>query len=72
MVKIISKEGDMIDAIICAYFQTSSPGPRTTARVLAANPELCLQPARLPAGVGIFLPDDLNETADDGSVKLWD
>jgi len=70
MPSIITKDGDMVDALVLAYYGAISS--RTTARVFNANPELCEQPARLPAGIRIELPDNTLAASMDNEVKLWD
>ena len=66
---ITTQQGDMVDHIaLAAYGQRDGT---TTALVLKANPSLCAQPVRLPAGLVITIPDQPSTTTD-RRVKLWD
>ena len=65
---IITSQGDMVDQIaLQAYGRRDGT---TTALVLQANPALCNQPVRLPAGLTITIPD-APATMTDRRVKLW-
>jgi phage tail protein X len=66
---ITTKQGDMVDELaLRAYGRRDGT---TTALVLQANPALCNQPVRLPAGLVITLPE-APTTMTDRRVKLWD
>lgn len=66
--QITTKDGDMVDELaLKAYGRRDGS---TTAQVLAANPALCNQPVRLPAGLVIDIPP-APETMTDRRVKLW-
>lgn len=67
--QIATRDGDMVDELaLKAYGRRDGT---TTAQVLAANPGLCAQPVRLPAGLVITIPP-APETMTDRRVKLWD
>jgi phage tail protein X len=67
--QVTTTEGDMVDAIaLRAYGRRDGT---TTALVLQANPALCTQPVRLPAGLVITIPPQ-PATMTDRRVKLWD
>ena len=69
MREVTTTDGDMVDAIaLRAYGRRDGT---TTALVLGANPALCQQPVRLPAGIVINLPE-APTTMTDRRVKLWD
>lgn len=65
--KYMTRDGDMLDQICLAYYGSIDPLPQ----VLAANPLLAEQPAVLPAGVLITLPD-AQPTEQSQPVRLWD
>jgi len=68
MNQITTQAGDMVDELaLRAYGQRDGT---TTARLLAANPALCQQPVRLPAGLVISIPP-APEVMTDRRVKLW-
>jgi phage tail protein X len=65
---IITKDGDMLDAVCKRRYGRESIVPF----VLKANPHLAKQPAVLPAGLEIALPD-APETpeANPPEIRLW-
>lgn len=69
--KYISKQGDVLDAIVHAHYGSTSG---FVERVLAANPGLADYGAVLPGGVLITLPD-LGAMGDEPAVRntinLW-
>ena len=65
--KYMTRDGDMLDQICLVYYGSIDPLPH----VLAANPLLAEQPAVLPAGVLIILPD-AKPTEQSQPVRLWD
>ncbi|GLS13587.1 tail protein X [Hydrogenophaga electricum] len=67
--QITTTQGDMVDQL--ALKALGRRDGTTTAQVLAANPGLCQQPVRLPAGIVITIPE-APEVMTDRRVKLWD
>lgn len=66
--QITTRQGDMVDEIaLQAYGRRDGT---STAQLLAANPGLCLQPVRLPAGLVLTIPA-APEAMTDRRVKLW-
>jgi phage tail protein X len=65
---IITSDGDMLDAICKRRYGRESVVPL----VLDANPHLAKQPATLPAGLVVVLPD-VPETpeVDPPEIRLW-
>ncbi len=68
MAQYITKDGDMVDAIVCAQYGAESPYAEA---VLAANPGLAARGPHLPAGLTIELPE-IEAQATVETVKLWD
>lgn len=68
MTSVITRDGDMLDAVCKRHYGRESAVPL----VLSANPHLAGQPAILPAGLEIILPD-IPETpeADPPEIRLW-
>lgn len=63
---IVTKDGDMLDALCWTHYGRADVIPH----VLAANPNISQQPAVLPAGLTIFLPD-LPAPAEEQIIRLW-
>ena len=59
----------MVDNIARQYYDQWQADD--TARILNANPTLCEQPARLPAGISIVIPER-GVTRSKPTIKLWD
>jgi len=68
MTRVITSDGDMLDAICKRHYGRESQVPL----VLEANPHLAKQPAVLPAGLEIVLPDvhEVPET-NPPEIRLW-
>lgn len=67
--QITTTDGDMVDELaLRAYGRRDGT---STAQLLAANPGLCNQPVRLPAGLVVTIPP-APETMTDRRVRLWD
>lgn len=64
--KIISKDGDMLDALCWRHYGRQDVVPA----VLEANPHLSGLPPVLAAGVVIVLPD-LPEPNTAPSIRIW-
>ena len=64
-----TKDGDRLDTICYQYYGETL---RYVEAVLDVNPKLSQQPALLPAGIIITLPDfpELNQKT--GDIRLWD
>lgn len=65
-----TRDGDMVDEIAWNYYGTR--GGLAVEKFLEANPGLADQPARLPAGLLLVLPDLATPATTTKSVKLWD
>lgn len=65
--KYRTRDGDMLDQICLEYYGSIEPVPQ----VLEANPLLAEQPAILPAGVVINLPE-VQPKEQARPVRLWD
>lgn len=65
----ITKQGDMLDVIANQLYGERSAD--SVARILAINPRLCEQPALLPAGIKIIMPERTLALTQQ-EVKLWD
>ncbi|WP_179989778.1 tail protein X [Acinetobacter sp. YH1901141] len=67
----ITKEGDTVDYIAYQYY--GHTGNLVVEKILDANYSLAEQPAVLPQGIMITLPDE-NSTSvvTTNKVKLWD
>lgn len=63
---IVTKDGDMLDALCWTHYGRADVIPY----VLAANPNISQQPAVLPAGLTILLPD-LPAPAEEQIIRLW-
>jgi phage tail protein X len=66
MKKIISKDGDILDALCWHHYGRQDVVPA----VLGANPHLAGLPPVLAAGVVIMLPD-LPEPGTVSTVRIW-
>lgn len=68
---ITSREGDTLSAIAYRYYGSSSG---QVERIMQTNPDLCRQPAILPAGIPITLPPAETDTQHTllNTVNLWD
>jgi phage tail protein X len=66
MRKIISKDGDMLDALCWRHYGRQDLVPA----VLEANPHLAGLSPVLTAGVVIVLPD-LSEPSTTPSIRIW-
>ncbi len=68
MKTVISRDGDMLDAICARYYGREA----YVTALLAANKHLASMPAILPAGLVIALPD-LPDTleSDPIEIRLW-
>lgn len=64
--EIITKDGDMLDALCRAYYGREDLVPE----VLEANPGLAAKAAVLEAGLRVLLPD-LPEPAEKREIRLW-
>ena len=64
----ITKDGDMLDWICWRHYGRSNG---TTESVLEANPHLAFQPARLPTGLSVVLPE-IEAPEVTGRIRLWD
>jgi len=68
MIRVITGDGDMLDAICKRRYGRESIVPL----VLSANPHLAKQPAVLPAGLEIVLPDVPEMPAmNPPEIRLW-
>lgn len=66
---IITKDGDMLDALCKAHYGREG----LVLAVLEANPQLGRLPAVLPAGVVIVLPEvESTPEAPAPEIRLWD
>jgi phage tail protein X len=68
MTRYRTKDGDILDAICWKYYGRVDG---VLEAVLEANPGLSEQPAVLPAGFVITLPDLSKPTRIIETVKLW-
>ena len=67
--KYITKQNETLDQICYNHYNQASG---TVEKVLAANPELAYYGVKLPAGLVIHLPDNLETVSIRSAVKLWD
>jgi phage tail protein X len=67
----ITKEGDTVDYIAYQYY--GHTGNQVVEKILDANYSLAEQPAVLPQGITITLPDQQDTAViTSAKVKLWD
>ena len=67
----ITKEGDTVDYIAYQYYGYTRN--RVVEKILEANQQLAEQPAVLPQGITITLPDQQDTAViTSAKVKLWD
>ena len=69
MAVYVTQGSETIDSI-CFAFYRSSLG--YTEIVLDANPDLALEPALLPPGLRITLPEPARVRARQPTIQLWD
>ena len=69
MKTIISSQGDTLSAIAYRNYGESRG---QVERILEANPYLCAQPALLPAGIAIRLPEVQPKQKTTPTLNLWD
>ena len=63
----ITSQHDVLDAICYQHYGRED----AVVAVLAANPALCEQPEKMPAGVVIVLPTLEVAEKKQGEVQLW-
>lgn len=64
--EIVTKDGDMLDALCWRHYGREDVVPA----VLEANPALAARPPMLPAGLRVTLPD-LPDPAEKKEIRLW-
>ena len=69
MKTITSRQGDTLSAIAYRNYGESHG---QVERILEANPYLCAQPALLPAGIAIRLPEAQPKQKTIPTMNLWD
>ena len=69
MKTIISSQGDTLSAIAYRHYGESRG---QVERILEANHYLCAQPALLPAGIAIRLPEAQPKQTTIPTLTLWD
>ena len=67
MITYVTKDGDVLDAICCKYYGSTTG---VVEKVLEANRHLAELGSIFAAGVKIILPD-LTQEEETESVKLW-
>ena len=65
-----TREGDVLDEIVWRHYGVTNSA--MLRQVFAANPTLAEQPAVMPAGVSIVLPDIEQPAEETAGVSLWD
>ncbi|WP_449221141.1 tail protein X [Tistrella mobilis] len=69
MLRYLTRDGDMIDAIAWAHYGHTAGA---TEAILAANPDLEARGPKLPAGIEILLPELAPAGVAVRQVRLWD
>lgn len=65
-----TRDGDVLDEIVWRHYGVANTA--MVRQVIAANPTLADQPAVMPAGVSIILPDIQQPSEETAGVSLWD
>jgi len=63
----LTRTGETLDAIAYRVYGTE----QAAHAILAANPRVAQQPAKLPAGLTLTLPDLPTTAAPPSTVRLW-
>lgn len=63
----LTRDGETLDAIAYRVYGTE----QAVHAILAANPGTADQPAKLPAGLTLVLPDAASTTATPSTIRLW-
>ena len=69
MIRIVTVDGDLIDALIADHYGVAATA-RALSAVMAANQGLAAYGPTLPGGLALVFPD--LPAADEPAIVLWD